>query len=96
MCVLKHILYIIKSLFADKSVKLRNLPNAENYVETLPEPIEGSTAETIADAIAEQQALDSEMDTTSYKVKSVISKEWANDSVKKEVLKETSSKRKIK
>ena len=70
--------------------------DAENYVETLPEPIEGSTAETIADAIAEQQALDSEMDTTSYKVKSVISKEWANDSVKKEVLKETSSKRKIK
>ena len=70
--------------------------DAENYVETLPEPIEGSPAETIADAIAEQQALDSEMDTTSYKVKSVISKEWANDSVKKEVLKETSSKRKIK
>ena len=52
---------------------------AEEYVESLPEPIEGSTATTIEEAIEEAKALEAakeaEKKTVKYKVKHIFKKE---------------------
>ena len=43
---------------------------AIEYVNSLPEPTEGGEAETIEQAIEEQQALEAEKKTVKYKVRS--------------------------
>ena len=48
---------------------------AIEYVNSLPEPTEGSEAETIEQAIEEQQALEAEKKTVKYKVKHLFDKE---------------------
>ena len=47
---------------------------AMDYVNSLPEPIEGSTATNIEEAIAEHQALEAEKKTLGYKIKHLFDK----------------------
>ena len=65
---------------------------AENYVNSLPEPIEGSTATTIEEAIAEAKALEeakeAEKKTLKYKFKHLFKKEDTDIKAKKETVKE--------
>ena len=61
---------------------------AVEFVNSLPEPIEGSTATTIEEVMAEQKALQAEKETVSYKMKHVISKEWADKDAAKDALEE--------
>ena len=49
--------------------------NAMDYVNSLPEEIEGSTATNIEEAIAEAQALEAEKKTLKYKVKHIFKRE---------------------
>lgn len=51
--------------------------NAVDYVNSLPEPVEGSTAENIEQAIEEAQALEAEKKTFGYKVKHLFDKDEA-------------------
>lgn len=51
--------------------------NAVDYVNSLPEPVEGSTAENIEQAIEEAQALEAEKKTLGYKVKHLFDKDEA-------------------
>ena len=48
--------------------------SAVDYVNSLPEPVEGSEAETIEEAIEEAQALEAEKKTLKYKVKNLFNK----------------------
>ena len=54
---------------------------ALNFVNSLPEPVEGSTATNIEEAIAEAQALEAEKKTVRYKLKHLFKKE---EKIKKE------------
>lgn len=49
--------------------------NAVDYVNSLPEPVEGSEAETIEQAIEEAQALEAEKKTLKYKVKHLFKRD---------------------
>ena len=49
--------------------------NAIDYVNSIPDPIEGSEGETIEQAIAEHEALEAEKKTVTYKVKHLFQKE---------------------
>ena len=49
--------------------------NAVDYVNSIPDPTEGSGAETIEQAIAERKALEAEKKTVTYKVKHLFQKE---------------------
>lgn len=49
--------------------------NAVDYVNSLPEPVEGSTATNIEEAIAEHEALEAEKQTLKYKVKHIFDNE---------------------
>lgn len=49
--------------------------NAVDYVNSIPEPVEGSEAETIEQAVAEHEALEAEKKTVTYKVKHLFQKE---------------------
>lgn len=51
--------------------------NAVDYVNSLPEPVEGSTAENIEQAIEEAKALEAEKKTFGYKVKHLFDKDDA-------------------
>ncbi|MCQ2739186.1 MAG: AsmA family protein [bacterium] len=85
---------VAKPLTLVKSFKWLATPlefqRAEEFAEAIPEPIEGSTATTVEELMAEQQALQAEKETVGYKVKSIISKDWADRGAAKEALKETS------
>ena len=52
---------------------------AVEFVNSLPEEIEGSEAESIEEAIAEAKALEEEKKTLKYKIKHVFSKEKSKD-----------------
>lgn len=49
--------------------------SAVDYVNSLPEPVEGSEAETIEEAIQEAQALEAEKKTIKYKVRNIFKKD---------------------
>ena len=51
--------------------------NAVDYVNSLPEPVEGSTAENIEQAIEEAKALEAEKKTFGYKVRHLFDKDTA-------------------
>lgn len=55
---------------------------AVDYVNSLPEPVEGSTATTIEEAIQEAQALEAEKQTFGYKLKHILKSD--NSEVKAE------------
>ena len=48
---------------------------AQEFVNSIPEPIEGSTATTVEEIIAERKALEAEKQTLKYKIKHLFSKE---------------------
>lgn len=52
--------------------------NAVDYVNSLPEPVEGSEATNIEEAIEEAKALEAEKKTLGYKVKHLFDKETEN------------------
>lgn len=56
--------------------------NAVEFVNSLPEEIEGSTATNIEEAIAEAKALEEEKKTLKYKLKHLFSKDETNKTVK--------------
>ena len=49
--------------------------NAVEYVNSIPDPVEGSEAATIEEAVEEAQALEAEKKTFRYKVKHIFKKE---------------------
>lgn len=49
--------------------------NAVDYVNSIPDPVEGSEAETIEQAVAEHEAMEAEKKTVTYKVKHLFQKE---------------------
>lgn len=53
--------------------------NAVDYVNSLPDPVEGSEATNIEEAIAEAEALEAEKKTFGYKLKHIFDKEDEND-----------------
>ena len=57
---------------------------AVDFVNSLPEPIEGSTATNIQEAIAEAKALEAEKKTLKYKVKHVFDKKDTNKPILRE------------
>jgi hypothetical protein len=59
--------------------------DAMDYVNSLPEEIEGSTATNIEEAIAEAKALEAEKKTLKYKVKHIFKREGVNEGVNKKV-----------
>ena len=59
---------------------------AMDFVNSLPEPVEGSTATNIQEAIAEAQALEAEKKTVKYKLKHLFDRE---EKAKAENIKET-------
>jgi len=71
---------------------------AVDYVNSLPEPVEGSTATNIQEAIAEHEALEAEKKTLGYKVKHLFDKESVESAVEQAVeqeIKETEIETKI-
>lgn len=70
---------VAKSLTLVKSFKWlagqTEYQTAIDYVNSLPEPIEGSTATNIEEAIAEQEAFEAEKQTLKYKVKHIFDNE---------------------
>ncbi|MBR6127398.1 hypothetical protein IKQ21_06910, partial [bacterium] len=61
---------------------------AMDFVNSLPEPVEGSTATNIEEAIAEAKALEAEKKTVKYKLKHIFDRE-DKSKVVKETIKET-------
>lgn len=51
------------------------ISEAQAFVDSIPEPVEGSTATTIEEIIEENKALEAEKQTLKYKIKHIFSKE---------------------